>query len=359
MGSKDSQKKSDLIRAARWILRATVSVALIVVLLLHTDINRVSENLGTMDLGWLALAVLIKGIGIGAGIIRWKILLDGQSLNLRTADLGGAYLIGRFLGSFLPSTIGLDAYRTYYASVRTHKVAKCFAVTLVEKVIGLFALSTLALIALPFGMRMLPHKALWLIAGAMCIPIAMSALMLLWPGLFLGMGRRLRNRGKKISLALARMAEVVGGFGHQKRRLALAVLLGLVVHGATASMYVATARAVGVHIPASEILFIGPLMIAATLVPLSIAGIGVREGTYVFFLAAVGVDAGQAAILGFLGFLAGEIYSLLGGAVWILKPASRPEEGDSLLQVVKRAAAWVKSRPEPVTDPLKARGGAE
>jgi len=183
--------------------------------------------------------------------------------------------------------------------------------------------------------------------------------MLVWPGLFLGVGRRLRKRGRKISLALARMAQVVGEFGRQKGRLALAVLLGLIVHGATASMYVATARAVGVDIPASEILFIGPLMIAATLVPLSIAGIGVREGTYVFFLSAVGVDAGQAAILGFLGFLAGEIYSLLGGAVWIVKPASRPEQDDSLFAVVKRAAAWVKSRPDAATGRRQVQGGAE
>lgn len=359
MVQNGNKKKAELIRIARWLARASVSIALIVVLLMHTDIHRASQWFGKMDMTWLALAVLIKGVGIGAGIIRWKVLLDGQDLKMHTVDLGGAYLIGRFLGSFLPSTIGLDAYRTYYASVRTRKVAKCFAVTLVEKVIGLFALSSLALVALPFGMRLLPHKALWFIAAAMCIPIAVSALMLAWPGLFIAVGRRLRKRGRKISLALARMAEVVGEFGRQKGRLAIAVLLGLIVHGATASMYVATARAVGVHIPASEILFIGPLMIAATLVPLSIAGIGVREGTYVFFLAAVGVDAGQAAMLGFLGFLAGEIYSLLGGAVWILKPASRPEEGDSLFAVVKRAAAWVKSRPEPATGGMEAQRGAE
>lgn len=359
LSSEQKNRKVDLMRLLRWLVRAAVSILLIVVLLMHTDIHRASQWVGKMSMGWLALAVLIKGIGIGAGIIRWKVLLDGQKLNLRTLDLGGAYLIGRFLGSFLPSTIGLDAYRTYYASVRTRKVAKCFAVTLVEKVIGLFALSSLALLALPFGMRLLPHKALWFIAAVMCVPIAISALMLAWPGLFTSLGHRLRKRERKMSLALARMADVVGEFGRQKRRLAVAVFLGLIVHGATASMYVATARAVGVHIPASEILFIGPLMIAATLVPLSIAGIGVREGTYVFFLAAVGVDAGQAAILGFLGFLAGEIYSLLGGAVWMLKPASRPEADDSLAAVIKRAAAWAKSNPASSTGKLEAQGGVE
>ncbi len=330
-------------RLLRWFVRAAVSLGLIALLLVHADLDRAAGRLADLDLGWLGLAVLIKGTGILAGMVRWKLLLDGQDLKLRLANLGGAYLVGRFFGSFLPSTIGLDVYRTYYASVRTRQVARCVAVTLVEKVIGLFALSTLTLAAIPFGMRMLPENALWLLGLAMCAPIGACAVVLLWPGLFMRIAEALRKRGKRISDSVARMSGAVGGFGRQRGRLVLAVLLGLVVHGATASMYVATARAVGVGVPASEILFIGPLMIAATLVPLSIAGIGVREGTFVFFLASVGVPFEQAALLGFLGFMAGELYSLAGGGVWLLKPASRPEAGDSLTAVVRRATEWARA----------------
>lgn len=345
MTREQAAGRVDWTRLLRWLVRAAVSLGLIGLLLWHADLDRAAGLVAGLDPGLLLLALAIKGTGVLAGVIRWKLLLDGQALRMPLSNLGGAYLIGRFFGSFLPSTIGLDFYRTYYAAVRTRQVAKSVAVILVEKVIGLFALSGLALAAIPFGLRMLPERALWLLGLAMCAPIAVSALVLLWPGLFMRIAERLRRRGRKLSTSVARLSEAVGQFGSQRGRLMLAVALGFVVHGCTAGMYVATARAVGVDVPASEILFIGPLMIAATLVPLSIAGIGVREGTYVFFLAAVGVPAEQAALLAFLGFLAGEFYSLAGGAVWLFKPASRPEAGDNLVGVVRRAATWARSRP--------------
>jgi uncharacterized protein (TIRG00374 family) len=329
-------------RLIKWLIRALVSVGLIVLLLWHADLGRLADELGRMDYGWLLLAVVIKGTGILAGIIRWRLLLAGQDLHLGLAPLGGAYLVGRFFGSFLPSTIGLDAYRTYYAAVRTREVARSVTVTVVEKVIGLLALSFLALLAMPFGSRMLPEKALWLLGAAMIVPIAVAGLLLFYPRLFVRIADALKRRSSRFSEGLAKMSEAVARFGAQRGRLFAALLLGFVVHGATSAMYIATARAVGVQVPATEILFIGPLMIAATLVPLSIAGIGVREGTYVFFLTGIGVSPEQAALLGFLGFLAGELYSLAGGAVWALTPAARPEDGHALTDVVRRAAAWIR-----------------
>jgi uncharacterized protein (TIRG00374 family) len=332
-------------RMVRWLIRIGVSAGLIVLLLLYADLGKLADSVASMSIGWLLLALIIKGVGIMCGVIRWRLLLDGQNLNLPLSNLGGAYLVGRFFGSFLPSTIGLDAYRTYYAAVRTREVARCVAVTVVEKVVGLLALSLLALAAMPLGIRFLPEKALWLMGMVICVPILAAALLLFYPKLFNRIAEFLKRRGERFSEGIARWSEAVARFGEQRGRLFLALLLGLVVHGSTCVMCVATARAVGVEIPASEILFVGPLMIAATLVPVSIAGIGVREGTFVFFLARIGVSPEQAALLAFLGFLAGEFYSLAGGGVWALTPAARPEEGHGLVEVVKRAAAWVRGGP--------------
>ena len=329
-------------RILKWIIRAGVSVGLIIWLLTSVDLERVGETITKMDIGWFLVAVAIKGIGIFSGILRWRIMLRGQDIELPLANLGGAYLIGRFFGSFLPSTIGLDAYRTYYAAVRSRKVARTIAVTVVEKVIGLFALSFLAFVALPFGFRMLNERAMWVMGIAICGPIIVAFLLLSRPSWFIGISSWLNRRGSKFSTSLARMSEAVARFGKQRGRLAVAVGLGFLIHGATSAMYLATAEAVGADVAPTEILFIGPLMIAATLVPISIAGIGVREATYVFFLSQVGVPQEQAVLLGFLGYLAGEVYSLLGGAVWALTPAARPEDGYGLMEVVSRAANWMK-----------------
>jgi glycosyltransferase 2 family protein len=334
-------------RIIKWLFRFVISGGLIVLLLMHADLDRVGSTLAELNIGWFFVAVAIKGVGILSGIVRWRLMLLGQDIDLKLSNLGGAYLVGRFFGSFLPSTIGLDAYRTYYASVRSREVAKTVAVTVVEKVIGLLALSFLALAALPFGLRMLNEKALILMGLVICGPFVAAVMLLSQPKWFVRIAEWLKRRGSRFSQSMARMSEAVARFGTQRGRIGVAILLGLVIHAATSAMYLATAKAVGADIPASEILFIGPLMIAATLVPISIAGIGVREGVYVFFLTNIGVPTEQAVLLGFLGFMAGELYSLAGGAVWALTPAARPEDGYGLTEVVKRAAAWFKRKQKP------------
>ncbi len=333
-----------VIKAAKWLLRIAVSVGLIFLLLRHTNLQRVVESFAKISIGWFLLAVAIKGIGIFAGVSRWRLLLHTVKIKLRLANLGGAYLAGRFFGSFLPSTIGLDTYRTYYASVRSRRVAECVAVTMIEKIIGLVALSALALAATPFGARLLDTRALWMLGLAMGAPFAVAFGLLFGPGLFMRLSDWLGGRGGKLSAGLSRLTGAVAGLGVQRGRLIAAIGLGLVIHGATSAMYLATARAVGADVVTSEILFVGPLMILATLVPVSIAGIGVREGVFVFFLTRVGLPTEQAVLLGFLGFLAGEVYSLAGGAIWALSPAVRPDDQHGLLEVAGRAAAWIKRK---------------
>jgi glycosyltransferase 2 family protein len=333
--------------AVKWLLRAAVSIGLIFLLLRHTNLQRVIDSFAEISIGWFLLAVTIKGVGILAGIIRWRLLLHAQNIKLHFANLGGAYLVGRFFGSFLPSTIGLDAYRTYYAAVRSRRVAECVAVTMIEKIIGLVALSALAIIAMPFGARLLDTHALWALGLAMGAPFAIAFGLLFGPGLFRRLSTWLGKRNNKLTTGLSHLMGAVAGLGVQRGRLLSAIGLGLIIHGATSAMYLATAQAVGADVVSSEILFIGPLMILATLVPVSIAGIGVREGTFVFFLTRVGLPTEQAVLLGFLGFLAGEVYSLAGGAIWALNPAVRPDDEHGLLEVAGRAAAWIKSKNKP------------
>ncbi len=62
-------------------------------------------------------------------------------MNVPLRFLASSFLEGRFFGTFLPSTIGLDAYRTYDLARYSGKTASSISVILVDKVIGLFSLS--------------------------------------------------------------------------------------------------------------------------------------------------------------------------------------------------------------------------
>ncbi len=61
-----------------------------------------------------------------------------------------------------------------------------------------------------------------------------------------------------------------------------------------------------------------PLVLIATLLPISIAGFGVREGTFVALLGEVGVSAGDATLLSLLSAAALALASLPGGLALVV-----------------------------------------
>jgi len=105
---------------------------------------------------WLfcGAAAGIKFIGILASMQRWIVLLKGQGIELPFRHIFGSFLIGRFLGTFLPSTAGLDGYTLYDASRFSGRTIEATAAKALEKVIGVSGIFLSFLIAgLPSALR--------------------------------------------------------------------------------------------------------------------------------------------------------------------------------------------------------------
>jgi hypothetical protein len=80
--------------------------------------------------------------------------------------------------------------------------------------------------------------------------------------------------------------------------------------------------AVGVGIPWEFYFVFTPLVTVAGMIPISLNGLGVREGAYVYFLAHVGVPASEALAFAILWLILITCASVLGGIGWILAARS-------------------------------------
>mgnify|MGYP002527085630 FL=1 len=100
----------------------------------------IQQTLANIDAGTFWLFVLmatgIKFVGILASMRRWMVLLRGQGIELPFKHIFGSFLIGRFIGTFLPSTAGLDGYKLYDASRFSGRTVETTAATFLEKVLG-------------------------------------------------------------------------------------------------------------------------------------------------------------------------------------------------------------------------------
>jgi len=303
-----------------WVIRIGLTAGLLAFLLTRIDPNQLVRDIQQMSLAWFLVALTFQAAAIFCSILRWNVLLIGQGLRVPLSHLIGTFLVGRFFGTFLPSTLGLDAYRAYDIARHAHATIDSVTVILVEKIIGFFALSLLIVVTVPAGLGILPLEALVPIFLIFCVPVTVAFVLLIQPGVIVWLLNRHFPGTSKIEGRLQQIARAVSAYQRQKRLLAVAVFLGLLVHLFTTLVYYFTALAVNAPAQLADILFAGPLMIAATVGLPTVGGEGARELTFVGLLGRIGVPESQAFLLGHLGFWCGLSLSLPGGLIYALRP---------------------------------------
>ncbi|HEY8153862.1 MAG TPA: sulfatase-like hydrolase/transferase [Myxococcota bacterium] len=288
---------------------------------------------------YCALAAGIKFVGILASMYRWTILLRGQGIALPFRHIFGSFLIGRFIGTFLPSTLGLDGYTLYDAARFSGRTVEATAAKFLEKVIGPIGIFLSFLVALPFGMNLLyEHTEIFptrgaantaaLASAAVSLAIVGALLALLWfPGIVQWGIEHLPLPGKaRLAGLVARVSRAAGAYKDHKLILLEALALSFVVHFTTAAMYYFTALAIGAVGAQFWPVVLGSTVqiLATVLSPITIAGEGIRELAQLLVLSHM-IGAGAAVISAALGFWAAEGLTLFGAIFWwIRKPTYTP-----------------------------------
>lgn len=299
-------------------LKVTVSAGLLSYVLWSAaqrdGIDALGDRIEAIEPFFLLVAVALHFTAVAGGVLRYRVLLSARGIALPLSWLTRSYLIGRFVGAFTPSTMGLDLYRSVDVARRTGKRAQSAAAILSEKLFGLLGLSVLTLALLParaadmLGPTAAP-MALLVFAGAAAGLVALRYPEKFAPALGLLPGR-IRERA-------ARLLEAIAEGGLTRADVAGALALSLGSHLATAAVFAATGLALGVDASPATLLVVGNAIVIATLLPISIGGVGVREGVAVVLLGFAAVGPTDASLVALLGYLTGQLPALVGGMLQI------------------------------------------
>jgi len=322
------------------LLKALITVGAFYLLLSHevrtddgqhmTAFQAIVDYLPRIDAGtfwqFVLLAAGIKLIGILASMYRWVLLLQGQGIRLPFGHIFGSFLIGRFLGTFLPSTVGLDGYKLYDAARFSGRVPAVTAATAVEKVLGVVGIFLTFLVAFPLGYDILgEHAAL---VALVTVPLALGVigtffLLAFRPALVQWLITTIPFPGRaRIRGFLTGVSDAAAAYRGQKLLLVNAMVQSFAVHFTTAAMYFFTALAIGAaHARFWEVTFASSIQIFATVIsPFTIAGEGVREIVQTLLLAKK-IGTTESIISAALGFWAAEGLTLAGAWFWWRRPA--------------------------------------
>lgn len=270
--------------------------------------------------------IALVGIGIIAVLVaawRWRQLLGIFEI---TASLGSLFCIvwiGQFFLMFLPGPVGDDAARMVYISRTAPGRAgeACLSVML-DRVIGLGSVLVLCLFVAPWQWDVLRSgvQTFWLAGGVFlagfCFFIAGGLFLLLARPSLVGDGIFALLPTGRIRTELVRIWNLAAG---SKKVVGWVFAAAVVIQVLNCVAFWLAGRAVGVEIPLFVWVSFVPVILAANILPVTIAGLGVREYLLVLFLGVAGKVGEEQALAASLVVFAGMVaVSSMGGLVYVL-----------------------------------------
>lgn len=284
-------------------LRLAISVTLLAALVVELDIAHSLQYLQVARLDILLVAVLVVLLGRCFAAYRWYVLLPTDDPKVSYGRILRFIFISGFLGFLVPGGIGAEAVRIYSLSRVTEDLAMSFSSVLVERLFAVLALASLTLLGLGLLPGGLPSE-LALMAGVCVAMLVAAASTLMIPGLRTATIAALR--GRLLTPVRARLAKLYARLDAYKNRPGLmlwVLLLAFAFQLLRIGEVIVVAGALGIGIEAIYFIVFIPTIILGMLLPISVAGLGVREAGFVYLFGFAGVTQEAAFALGLIWFV--------------------------------------------------------
>ncbi|MFI5045779.1 MAG: lysylphosphatidylglycerol synthase transmembrane domain-containing protein [Acidimicrobiia bacterium] len=292
------------------ILRLLVSAALLAFLVTKIPAGSVQPkdtHAGTLVFFFAALALTFGGFVLSAW--RWQRVLAVFDVVVPLRTLLSHYLAGQFVGNVLPSTIGGDVLRVSRSSKRAGGDV-AFASVAIERLTGFVALPLLTFIGFVVKPSLLDLPHAWVAVAISGVTIATLIVVL-----FVAGHPSLAGRFESHENWMRFIGSVHTGVSRLRRepRRGASVLAAAVAYQAAVVGAVWCAvHALGVSIPDGAVIAFVPAVAMAQVLPISLGGLGIREGLLVLLLHPLGVPTGKAIGVGLLWYGMTLLVSLLG-----------------------------------------------
>lgn len=310
----------------QWV-KIIISAGLIILLIWKISPAKISRYIKDIDPFLLTAALLIFLLSSFLGAVQWYILLKKSELNLSFSKVLNLYFVGLFFNNFLPANVGGDAYKIFDVSRMGNDPYKVFAITLLDRIFGIFGLCILALVS---SLILLPSGDI----GNIRIYILFFA-AIVGGILILMLNRRLARLLRKIltRIKLWNIGErldlifnQLGGLRDIKFLMTKIVLLTLSIQFLRIMTHVIVGKSIGMEMSIWIYLYFFvfvPLLGIIMILPVSINGLGVREGAGVLLFTSVGILAEQALLVEFLTYTVMVTVSLSGGILFLRRNIGR------------------------------------
>ena len=264
-------------------LKLLITVALCSWLIWHADWSDVLAAVQRIGAPLIAAALVMMTLSVTISAYKWQLLLSIHRVDYEFRSLHRYYFIAMFFNNFLPSTIGGDGYRVLKTMKNPRSRSSAVIAILMERLTGLAALLMLGYLSAMVEY----HRQNDDLAG-MVVMIGSLGLMLGVPAIWIAVTRgvpRLRRPAGRFSTMLTHIIEHAGDYRQNvKRSLGVIAISFLFQLYSSIPCYLLLTYGAHVNCSYFDVLIVMAMVNVLAVLPISINGIGVVDGAFVYLM---------------------------------------------------------------------------
>lgn len=307
----------NLKNTAKFILRIIISVCLLVFLFSKIDLHSIKTTFKNFNPVIYIFAVIILLVHQVLWAYAWKITLEEKNAKFKFSAIYRAVLTSYFFGTFLPSSLGPDIILTFNIgrslSEKQHAPSSLLFIRIVNSA-GILLVSGIALMLLP---QTLVIRHILILTWLLFLAV--------WIVYWIALHPFVRKIFEKILSKYPRYFHIIykifhsfSTFGMDKKALIRIWTASLGMAFLKVLIDYTIAYSLGIRIPYIWFLALIPSVSFISLLPVSIAGLGVREGAYVGLFAMLGVSSAYSISISLTVFTLNILLCVIGGILYLV-----------------------------------------
>jgi glycosyltransferase 2 family protein len=309
-------------------IKIAISAALLYLALRKVNLSELASRINIASLGWIGMAIAVTFLQIFVGVLRWREIGAECGAPLATTQAMRFNLIGTFFNQTLPSSIGGDAVRLWLVARGGAGWRAATYSIFVDRAIGLIALAIIIVASLPWSYSLIsdPHgrsALLFVDFAALAGGVGFLVLgRLRWPWLKRWWGTH----------HLHACSVIANRVMFSRERGPTIAVLSVLVHVLAVVIAWCVVQSIAAPVLFGQIFQLVPPVMLITMLPISIAGWGVREATMGLAFGYAGLMTNEGVNVSLLYGAVSFIVGAFGGLVWILS-AEKAAQGSAPIEV--------------------------
>ena len=301
------------------LLKLTFSVGVIAYLFSQVDLDETMAYLRDVDGRFLVAVLAVVLFGPFAQAMRWMIIVRTMGEAFTYVTSVSNIFIGLLFNQFLPSSIGGDAVRMWRVYKLGFALDNAINSVLLDRISALFALVLMVATSIPLMYASYDARPEFL-AAPLFVGAAIAAFVVMF---FIDRIPESWQRWRPM-LILSRLSTASRTVLLRPSTGLSTVLLSFLTHGTSILTAYFLARALQLDVGLLDCFLLIPPVILFSVLPISVAGWGVREGALVTALSIINIDYDAAFTLSVMFGLSLMSAALPGAAFWLLSRDAVP-----------------------------------